>query len=76
MMKIGYGNAPPYPDDIDEEADDFLMLCFASDPSERSSASDLLKHTFVKVHCTLVMLANGLLYCNDIHTLRFLWMTR
>lgn len=49
MYKLGKGDNPPYPEDIEEEAEDFLKSCFVFNPTERATASALLDHPFVKV---------------------------
>lgn len=56
MFKVGMGEAPAVPDSLNEEGHQFLNLCLQHDPRQRSSASELLHHTFVKVSalvCTL-----------------------
>ena len=50
MYKLGKGHHPPYPDDVEDEADVFLRSCFVFEPSDRANASALLDHPFVKVH--------------------------
>ena len=49
LYLLGKGKHPPYPDDVEDEANEFLQQCFIPEPSERPSASELLGHTFVKV---------------------------
>jgi len=56
MFKVGMGETPAVPDSLSEEGHQFLDLCLQHDPRQRSSASELLHHTFVKVSalaCTL-----------------------
>ncbi|KAL1916442.1 uncharacterized protein VTP21DRAFT_5633 [Calcarisporiella thermophila] len=38
---------PPVPDDIPEDARDFLKKCFVIDPDKRPKASELLQHPFL-----------------------------
>lgn len=40
---------PPYPNEINKEARDFLDRCFLFDPNERSSANELLNHSFARL---------------------------
>ena len=40
---------PPFPQNINLEAKDFLKHCLEFDPKSRSNASELLKHVFVKI---------------------------
>lgn len=42
------GNAPEIPQSLPWEARQFLQTCFASNPVERGSASELLKHAFLQ----------------------------
>lgn len=49
MFKVGMGETPAVPDSLSEEGHQFLNLCLQHDPRQRSSASELLHHTFVKV---------------------------
>jgi len=56
MFKVGMGETPAVPDSLSEEGHQFLKMCLQHDPRQRSSASVLLHHTFVKVSalaCTL-----------------------
>jgi len=49
MFAIATSEDPPaIPETLSAEAHDFISLCFKRNPSERPTASDLLKHTFVK----------------------------
>ncbi|XP_010512901.1 PREDICTED: mitogen-activated protein kinase kinase kinase YODA-like [Camelina sativa] len=41
------GNAPEIPESLPWDARQFLQTCFASNPVERGSASELLKHKFL-----------------------------
>jgi len=48
MFYIGTTQDPPaFPEDISEEAKDFLQRCFVRDPSQRPDATTLLTHPFV-----------------------------
>lgn len=40
--------APPIPEDISDEAKDFLSQCFTIDSEKRPTASELLEHDFIK----------------------------
>jgi serine/threonine protein kinase len=42
--------SPPIPDNIPEDAKDFLHKCFVKDPNERCSALELLQHPWI-VNC-------------------------
>ncbi|KAJ3159282.1 hypothetical protein HDU86_001885 [Geranomyces michiganensis] len=49
MWRLGKENAPPIPDWLSKEAQDFLAQCFAIDPDERPTAAELLCHPFADV---------------------------
>ncbi|KAJ3168624.1 hypothetical protein HDU88_001517 [Geranomyces variabilis] len=49
MWRLGKENAPPIPDWLSQEAQDFLAKCFAIDPDERPTAAELLTHPFADV---------------------------
>ncbi|XP_061167485.1 mitogen-activated protein kinase kinase kinase 4-like [Saccostrea echinata] len=49
MFKVGMGGKPQIPESLSAEGKDFLVQCFKSDPTERSTAAELLDHPFVKV---------------------------
>lgn len=49
MMKIvSDGIIPEIPDNISDEAKDFLLNCFQRDPACRKSAKELLQHEFLR----------------------------
>eukprot|EP00758_Cryptobia_borreli_P018631 Tbor_TRINITY_DN715_c0_g1::TRINITY_DN715_c0_g1_i1::g.3358::m.3358 len=41
------GHHPVYPTDVSPECKDFLEICFASNPADRGSCKELLKHPFL-----------------------------
>ncbi|XP_074590657.1 mitogen-activated protein kinase kinase kinase 20-like [Curcuma longa] len=48
LFKIAFSDASPeIPADLSEKGKDFLRLCFAKDPAQRSTAEMLLSHPFV-----------------------------
>ncbi|KAG2397024.1 Mitogen-activated protein [Vigna angularis] len=50
MIRIGVGeDMPKIPEELSEEAKDFLEKCFDKDPKNRWSTEMLLKHPFIKV---------------------------
>merc|ERR1712137_78433 len=42
---------PPLPEDISDNARDFLRQCFIRDPESRTSAEQLRKHPWILEHC-------------------------
>ncbi|KAG0174927.1 hypothetical protein DFQ28_003648 [Apophysomyces sp. BC1034] len=48
LYNLGRYQAPPIPEDISEQAQDFLRQCFIIDPVQRPTAADLLCHPFVR----------------------------
>ncbi|KAI7905920.1 uncharacterized protein BX663DRAFT_540592 [Cokeromyces recurvatus] len=48
LYSLGKYQAPPIPDDIPDDARDFLNQCFIINPEERPTAEQLLKHPFVQ----------------------------
>ncbi|KAK1439820.1 hypothetical protein QVD17_05642 [Tagetes erecta] len=49
LYKIGFsGEIPGIPDEICDEAKDFVAKCLIRDPKQRWTASELLKHPFVQ----------------------------
>ena len=48
MFRIVEDDCPPLPPHISAELHDFLVRCFAKDPSHRPSASDLFKHVWLR----------------------------
>jgi serine/threonine protein kinase len=47
MWKMVHDETPPLPDDISDELADFFKCCFAREPADRPSASELLDHPWV-----------------------------
>ncbi|KAL3694551.1 hypothetical protein R1sor_008202 [Riccia sorocarpa] len=47
LWKVGHGEAPPIPEDLSEDAQDFLRQCLQINPSDRPSATVLLQHRFL-----------------------------
>lgn len=47
MFKVGMGESPEPPDDMIDEGLDFLECCFQHNPEDRSTALELLDHSFV-----------------------------
>ena len=41
---------PPYPENLSEEVEDFLVKCFVKDPKKRATANQLLKHPWIVMH--------------------------
>ncbi|KAJ4775514.1 protein kinase family protein [Rhynchospora pubera] len=48
LFKIGKGERPPIPTTLSNAARDFIDRCLQVDPEKRPSATDLLKHPFVR----------------------------
>eukprot|EP00250_Pteridium_aquilinum_P028063 c36529_g1_i1 orf=340-2442(-) len=48
LWKLGHGEAPPIPQDLTEDAKDFIKKCLEVNPARRPSASRLLEHPFVQ----------------------------
>ncbi|XP_065176683.1 mitogen-activated protein kinase kinase kinase 4-like [Sycon ciliatum] len=48
MYRVGDGMTPAIPEILSVEGADFLKKCFVADPEDRSSASQLLDHLFVR----------------------------
>ncbi|CEG71156.1 Putative STE/STE11 protein kinase [Rhizopus microsporus] len=48
LYNLGKYQAPPIPEDITEDARDFLNKCFTINPEERPTAEQLLEHSFVQ----------------------------
>ncbi|KAI8333157.1 hypothetical protein BC941DRAFT_435237 [Chlamydoabsidia padenii] len=49
LYNLGKLQAPPIPEDIDDDAKDFIQRCFEINPEDRPTASDLLaNHPFVR----------------------------
>ncbi|GFG40931.1 hypothetical protein Cfor_04026 [Coptotermes formosanus] len=72
MFKVGVGETPAVPDSLSEEGHQFLKLCLQHDPRQRSSASELLHHTFVKASalaCTLGVDEDDVCLSSDIPSL-------
>jgi mitogen-activated protein kinase kinase kinase len=51
MYNIAQGNPPqlPSPDQLSPQGVDFLEKCFARDPKQRATASELLQHEWIKI---------------------------
>nr|WAK98091.1 mitogen-activated protein kinase kinase kinase 4 [Colaphellus bowringi] len=54
MFKVGMGQSPDPPDDMNDEGLDFLDMCFKHDPKERATARELIVHNFVKIGDDLI----------------------
>ncbi|KAL3702426.1 hypothetical protein R1sor_020448 [Riccia sorocarpa] len=52
LWKVGRGEAPPIPDDLSEDAKDFIGQCLQVDPSKRPTATALLQHRFLSANMT------------------------
>ncbi|KAL2633187.1 hypothetical protein R1flu_004666 [Riccia fluitans] len=52
LWKVGHGEAPPIPDDLSEDAKDFIRLCLEVNPSKRPTATVLLQHRFLSASMT------------------------
>lgn len=48
LWKIAHGEAPSIPNDLSEDAQDFIGCCLQLNPDERPSAHELLAHRFVQ----------------------------
>ncbi|KAG1064415.1 hypothetical protein G6F42_027008 [Rhizopus arrhizus] len=48
LYSLGKYQAPPIPDDVPEDARDFLSKCFTINPEDRPTAEQLLTHPFVQ----------------------------
>ncbi|CAO3694005.1 unnamed protein product [Rhizopus stolonifer] len=48
LYNLGKYQAPPIPEDLPEEAKDFLTKCFTINPEERPTAEQLSTHAFVQ----------------------------
>ncbi|KAI8646098.1 hypothetical protein BD408DRAFT_480123 [Parasitella parasitica] len=48
LYSLGKYQAPPIPDDVPEDARDFLTKCFTINPEDRPTAEQLLSHPFVQ----------------------------
>jgi len=47
LFHIVEDNCPPLPENISEELEDFLHICFKKDPAERTTATELLEHKWI-----------------------------
>lgn len=47
IFRVGKGEGPPIPNDLSEDARDFIVQCVQSNPEKRPTASQLLEHPFV-----------------------------
>ncbi|KAI9280630.1 kinase-like domain-containing protein [Sporodiniella umbellata] len=48
LYNLGKYQAPPIPEDLPEDATDFLAKCFTIHPEDRPTAKELLEHAFVQ----------------------------
>ncbi|KAG2224361.1 hypothetical protein INT45_006761, partial [Circinella minor] len=48
LYSLGKYQAPPLPEEVSDEAKDFLNQCFIINPDDRPTAADLLLHPFVR----------------------------
>ncbi|KAH7439182.1 hypothetical protein KP509_04G048600 [Ceratopteris richardii] len=48
LWKVGHGEGPPIPEDVPEDAKDFINRCLETNPLKRPTAAQLLEHPFVK----------------------------
>ena len=48
LIKIANEKNPPIPENLSDDLNDFLSLCFEIDPEKRSSAKMLLDHPWLK----------------------------
>ena len=48
LWKLAHGELPPIPDDLPEDAKDFIRSCLQVDPSKRPVADQLLQHPFIR----------------------------
>ncbi|KAI8369442.1 uncharacterized protein BYT42DRAFT_584491 [Radiomyces spectabilis] len=48
LYSLGKYQAPPIPEDVSDQAKDFLSQCFIINPEDRPTAADLLVHPFVR----------------------------
>jgi serine/threonine protein kinase len=46
IYNLGRGRCPPWPEDVDPEADAFMKRCFQIDASQRPTADELLSDPF------------------------------
>lgn len=53
LFRIVQDDHPPLPDDISKFCSDFLLECFQKDPNRRISATQLLRHPWIKEHVQL-----------------------
>ncbi|PIN13171.1 MEKK [Handroanthus impetiginosus] len=49
LFKIGGGELPPIPDNLSEDARDFICRCFQVNPKDRPTAAQLLEHPFLSI---------------------------
>ncbi|XP_050212957.1 mitogen-activated protein kinase kinase kinase 18-like [Mercurialis annua] len=60
LYQIGYsGNVPEIPSSMSKRARDFITQCLKREPTERWSASELLKHDFITEEPTSVSSSNS-----------------
>ncbi|XP_059648122.1 mitogen-activated protein kinase kinase kinase 1-like [Cornus florida] len=48
IFRIGRGEAPPIPDSLSRDAQDFILKCLQVNPDNRPTAAQLLNHPFLK----------------------------
>jgi len=48
LYRMAQEDHPPFPEDISEELDNFLLKCFQKDPTKRPTATELLRHSWIQ----------------------------
>lgn len=48
LYRVGKGEPPPVPENLSEDARDFILHCLEVNPKDRPTAAELLNHPFVK----------------------------
>ncbi|BBN06644.1 mitogen-activated protein kinase kinase kinase 1 [Marchantia polymorpha subsp. ruderalis] len=71
LWKVGHGEAPPIPEELSDDAKDFLEQCLEVNPSKRPSATVLLQHKFVATSITPTNSGqlNPQMVVNSLHTI-------
>ncbi|KAG6548981.1 hypothetical protein Mapa_009423 [Marchantia paleacea] len=52
LWKVGHGEAPPIPEELSDDAKDFIQQCLEVNPTRRPTATVLLQHKFVATSIT------------------------